>query len=231
MSAVARLLAALAAAMGIVLASTPSASAEVVRTCSLVPPATVTIEAPYTKISARLDDDCLRNDAFRADWEMIHRYWGPVRDVFGDGLRFSFDYSTTGSLRFFDTERLGTYDLGPVSAQDTSFRHLQQNRPSMVVRLGSRLSLTSSRSGSYVTLNAAARRYSPSHQRFTYWQSKPVALQYRTSSGAWKTFKTVTTNAQGVSTHRFTVSSKRSYRAVTADQTNSWGRVSNTVAR
>lgn len=229
MTAVASRLAALAVAVGMIVVFAPAASADEARTCSIVAPATVTIEAPYTKISARIDDDCVRNDFYTADWEMVHQYWGPATDVFGDGLYFSFFYATVDSLRFFDTARLGTYDLDPLNAQ--GLYNLDQNRPTMVVRLGSRLSLTSSRSGSYVTLNAAARRYSPTYQRFTYWQSKPIALQYRTSTGAWKTFKTVTSSAKGVSTHRFKVSSKRSYRAVTADQTNSWGRVSNTVAR
>jgi hypothetical protein len=230
-SAVVHRLAALAVAVAVVVVSAPSSSADEVRTCSLVPPGKVTIEAPYTKISARLDDDCIREGVYRADWEMIHRYWGPNRDVFGRGLRFGFYYSTTAFMRFFDTERLGTYDLAPITAQDRLSRHLQQNRPTMVVRLGSRLSLTSSRSGSYVTLSAAARRYSPTYGRFAYWQNKSVALQYKTATGSWKTFKTVTTSSKGVSAHRFKVTSKRSYRAVTADQTNSWGRTSNTVAR
>ena len=230
MSAVARLLAALAAAAAMVVASAPAASADEQLTCSIIAPSAVSIEAPYTKISARLDEACVRNGAYTATWQVVHRYWGPATDL-GDRLYFNFHYATTGSLRFFDFEHLGTYDLEPYSAQGTYSYHLTQNRPKMVLRLGSRLSLTSSRSGTSVTLRAEARRYTPNREGFASWQSKPVALQYRTSSGAWKTFKTVTTNAQGVSTHRFTVSSKRSYRAVTADQTNSWGRVSNTVAR
>lgn len=229
MKTLARRLAAVAVAVGLVVSFAPSASADEALTCSIVAPATVAIEAPYTKISARVDAACVRNGFYTANWELVHRFWGPATDVFGDGLYFSFWYATTDSLRFYDTERMGTYDLDPRRAQ--GMYDLEQNRPTMVVRLGSRLSLTSSRSGSYVTLNAAARRYSPSYDRFASWQNKPIALQSRTSTGAWKTFKTVTSNAKGVSTHRYKVSSKRSYRAVTSDQTNSWGRVSNTVAR
>jgi hypothetical protein len=58
-----------------------------------------------------------------------------------------------------------------------------------------------------------------------------VALQYRTSTGSWKTFRTMTTGSTGALRYRFPVSSRRSYRAVAADQSDTWGSTSNLVGR
>lgn len=204
--------------------------------CSVSAPARVVIEARLTRVTARLGADCVRDRVYRAEWDNVHRYHGPYdRLVFKQTA--TGEVPLTASIVLGDYYPMGTWDLE--GAQASGFRPggqvvwhtVRQNDVPMEVRLGSRVSLTSSRSGNQVTLRAAARRYTPEYHRYAYWKGKSVALQYRTSTGSWKTFKTARTSSTGVLTHRFTVSGKRSYRAVTADQSNSWGSTSNLVAR
>jgi hypothetical protein len=229
MSRAARHLTVWVVSLGLLVGPATMASAAATGTCSVIVPSRVSVVSLRTEIRATLAKDCVANRVWTTEWNLRHQYWGKregVYDVayFGEGVR-----STT--MSFFDTHRLGTYDLRPYNSMSLEGTGLRQNTPTVVIRLGSRLALTSSRSGNTMTLNATATRYSPWVEHFVAWQGKKVALQYRTSAGSWKTFKTVKTSSRGSVTYRFGVLAKRSYRAVTADQTSSWGRTSNTVAR
>lgn len=230
------------ASAGLVCASSSSASALGepsnwdIGHCSASAPSRVVIEARLTRITARLGADCVRDGIYYAAWDHVHRYYGP-HDSFVFKESDTGEMPLTTSIVFGDSFPMGAWDLEGELANGrrpdgrTVWNAVRQKDVPMVVRLGSRLSLTSSRSGSQVTLRAEARRYTPEHHRFAYWKGKSVALQYKGSTGSWKTFKTVSTGSTGALTYRFRVSSKRSYRAVAADQSSTWGSTSNMVAR
>lgn len=224
MTSILRRSGALLISVGLLVGPLSATSAEAAGSCSISVPSKVSIESPYKKIKGTLGRNCGSSGVEYASWDVIHRYYGPNNI-------FIFDETTTDTIGFYDFEDMGTYDVEGSYAYDDNYDDVAQRDSTMVIRLGSRLNMTSSRSGSYVTLKAAARRYSPTYERFAYWKSKPVKVQYRTSSGSWKTLKTVKTNSKGAISVKLKASSTRTYRAVTADQTNSWGRTSNTVRR
>ncbi len=230
MTSILRRSGALLISVGLLVGPLSATSAEAAGTCTIVAPSRVTVVSLETTVTTRLGKDCTANGFVNAEWDLRHQYWYKREGSF-TGVWFPRPSVTTRSFDFYDTYRMGTYDLTPYSASTDTGRRLQQNKKTVVIRYGSRLGLTSSRSGSYVTLKAVATRYGPYVEHFIAWKSKPVAVQYRTSTGSWKTVKTVTSNSKGAISLKLKASSTRSYRAVTADQTNSWGRTSNTVRR
>lgn len=224
MNSILRRSGALLISVGLLVGPLSATSAEAAGTCSISVPSKVAIESPYKKITASLGSGCASNGVVDASWDLVHRYYG-IEDF------FIFGPNTSDSIGFYDFQRMGTYDVEGDYAYTYEYDDVAQRDSTMVIRFGSRLSMTSSRSGSYVTLKAAARRYSPTYERFAYWKNKSVKVQYRTAGGSWTTVKTVKTNSKGAISVKLKASSKRTYRAVTADQTNSWGRTSNTVRR
>jgi hypothetical protein len=194
--------------------------------CSVVLPSKLTVDAPYKRFTARLGSDCASSGKDYASWDVDHSYYGP-----DDILIFDTGQSTA-VWEFYDWDHLGTYYLRPSFAYDADSNQLPQNTLTTSVRLGSRLTLTTARTGQFVTLRSAATRFTPSADRFRPWVGNPMAL-YRRANGAtaWHYFRTVRTNKSGQISARFKQASALYYQARTADTSTTWGRVSLTKRR
>src|SRR4051794_33005240 len=151
--------------------------------CSVVVPTRLTVDSPYELFTGRLGSDCAASNEDWASWDIRHSYYGPSDSYFMDTGETSDDWG------FYDWEHLGTYYIEPSDAYGSEYDpdwgdynsvELTQNTLRVSVRLGSRLSLATSRSGKYVTVRSTATRYTPSAEGFRAWRSTPVVLSYRT---------------------------------------------------
>jgi hypothetical protein len=204
----------------------PPASAAVGGNCSVVVPTTVSITRPYTLMSAKLGSDCAASGMQYAWWQVRHSYYGP-----SDWLGFDSSHSaiTTG---FYDWERVGTYYVEPDWAVNTNSDDLMQNSRSYVVKWGSRIAVSTTRAGSYVTVNVAASYYSPVAQAFTPWGKDKVVIQYRTpGSSTWRYMTTKYTASNGKTSYRVYAPKSRYYRAGSYATSAVWGQSSAAVTR
>lgn len=189
-------------------------------------PSKVSVDSPYERIIGRLGSDCSDSGEDWASWDIRHSYYGPS-DL------FFFDTGETSNVwGFYDWDHLGKYYVEPGNAYDYDSNELSQNSRTVSVRLASRLALSTSRSGKYVTLKATARRYSPNADAFRAWKGKPVTLSYKKcSSCGWQILKTRTTNSDGKVSYKVYASKARYWRAQASDSSNTWGRTSATSRR
>ncbi|ROR90554.1 hypothetical protein [Nocardioides aurantiacus] len=192
-------------------------------TCSVQLPSKLTVDAPFKRFVGRLAPDCYESGTDYAAWDVEHDYYGP------DDI-FIFDSGETSSdWAFYDWGNLGSYTIRPSGAWDYDYNDVSQNTVTTSVRLGSRLSMTSSRSGRYVTLRATATRYKPSASGFRAWGGRPVSVYTRTSSTApWKYLRTRTTDKYGKIATRIDQRYVRDYQARLGNTAAVWGKTAST---
>ena len=184
-------------------------------------PSRLTVDSPYELFRGTLRIDCANSGMASAWWDIRHSYYGPSNSLDFDAGQ------TSATWDFYDWEHLGTYYVEPSMAYDDDYNDLSQNTQTTSVRLGSRLSLSSSRSGNYVTLRSTATRYAITPEAFRPWGGKSVALSYRTcSTCSWHHLASRTTNKYGKISYRFYAPKTSYYQARTAHASTVWGRTS-----
>lgn len=150
----------------------------------------------------------------------------------GLGRELSFRRVPTDSIDWYDWNPTGTYAIRRDGAWDYNWDDMTQNSTKMTVKLGSRMSASSARSGKYVTVKGTATRYSPSAERYRGWAGTKVTLRQKScSSCSWKTVKTVKTDRNGRVALKVNTRSKRYWQLSTKDSSNTWGRTSSTLKR
>lgn len=126
----------------------------------------------------------------------------------------------------YDSSALpGRYTWRAEGAYDNTFARVFQNEPVTDVRLGSGASVSTSRSGSYVTITTSSSRYAYSTSSWVRWGGVTGTIQYWGTSG-WTNLKYAYQNSNGYYTYRFYAPRARSYRVVFPDTSSIWGSVS-----
>lgn len=185
-------------------------------TCSILLPGKVRMKARSFLVNATLSAKCATLHTDYAVWEARH-------PVGGFAQTFTFDATNTDYWRIYDDEYTGIYTVSPKYAQTSSNEDIPQNTTRLIMRMDSRINLTATRSGSYVTLRTTSTRYSPSANRFRAWGGRRVVLTYRTcGTCAWKALKVRTTNRYGRTSYRFRASKVRQYRATAFGTSTTW---------
>lgn len=185
-------------------------------TCSILLPSKVRMKARSFLVTATLSAQCKTLHTTYAVWEARH-------PVGGFAQTFTFDHVRTDYWRIYDDEYTGLYTVRPKYSQNSSNQPVPQNTTRLTMRMDSRLNLTATRSGSYVTLRTVSTRYSASANRYKVWSGRTVVLAYRTcSTCVWKQLKVRTTNRRGVASYRFKASRVRQYRATAAGTSTTW---------
>ena len=203
-----------------------AAPASAYGTCSIVAPTRLTVDKPFKRFVGSLGDDCYEAGVDWASWDIRHAYYGP------DDMYFFDSGQATATWDFYDWDHLGTYYIEPDSAYTVDSDTLEQNSLVATVRLGSRATLSATRTGKYVTLRTKATRYTPSAEGFRAWRGRAVAFSYRTcATCSWKHLKTRTTGSTGRVQYRFFSPRAKYFRATTSDISTTWGRASGTVRR
>lgn len=136
-----------------------------------------------------------------------------------------------GAWRFRDSFPYGGYQVWPKAAAGLDGPAANSTR--MVIKVGSRLSLTAGpRQGDRVRLSGIASRYSSTADAYRRWASRPVAISYRDcSSCAWKFLGMDATNRYGGFDLTVVSTKTRYYRAKVGETGTSWGRTSKPVRR
>ncbi|WP_460600946.1 hypothetical protein [Flexivirga lutea] len=107
----------------------------------------------------------------------------------------------------------------------SDYTRLTQNTPTTTFRLGSRVSMSTSRYRGRVTLRVNATRWSPTAGRIVKYSGINGSIQYRTSSkAAWKTLKSFRTSKSGGYSLTYTSSKSRYYRTVLRGTGSVWRR-------
>ncbi|MEP7036327.1 MAG: hypothetical protein ABI934_12120 [Actinomycetota bacterium] len=216
----------LVALMGVLMVPTaPVASAVVGGSCSIVVSPTVAVDRPYKLISATLGSDCAASGASFDSWDVRHSYYGPSGS-------FIFDNTGSDTEAFYDWEHYGTYYVEPSLAFDSDYNDLTQNTVSYVVKSASRVGVSATRLGSYVTVSAWATYYSPAADGFRPWVRARAALQYRAcNTCAWTSLRAIYTGSTGKAAYRAYAPKARYYRAISTGTTMVWGKTSAVIVR
>ncbi|AKU17595.1 hypothetical protein VV02_19995 [Luteipulveratus mongoliensis] len=192
----------------------------VIGSCYLVVPATARVVQPYSPIAIRLTGGCAISDRPNAAWTV-----GPDDRAYDFAY---FDHARTGTWNLFVDTPLGkrTWKGNFAYTYDETAQYTQ-NAPVTTVKVGSWAGLSTSRSGSKVTINTRTVRYSTSYQQPIAWAGATGWIQFKAKGAStWKTIKNVTTNSSGTYAYSYTNSGTGDYRVVYAEAAYIWGATS-----
>lgn len=185
-------------------------------TCDVLVRSQVRVNAPVERVPARLAAGCAALDTVYATWNIEH-----ATDGFAEVLVY--EQTTTDTWSVYDDEPTGTYLVLPKGAHAADLDDVPQNTTRSVVRRDSRVDLSGSRSGSYVTLKARLTRYVPRADGFRAWRKRQVTVSYRTCPTCpWHRLSTRTTDRNGRTTYRFRAVKIREYRVRAAGTSRIW---------
>ena len=119
--------------------------------CSISVPSRVAVKAPFQRIPGKLASNCAASGADYAAWDIYHPRYGL-------SSLFIMDGTSSDNWDFYDFEHLGVYSVEPDAAWDADFNDLSQNFAKIDVRLNSKYTFSTSRSGNYVTLKSTVYR-------------------------------------------------------------------------
>lgn len=185
-------------------------------TCDVLVSSQVRVNAPVERIPARLAAGCAALDTVYATWNIEH-----ATDGFAEVLVY--EQTSTDTWTLYDDEPTGTYLVLPKGARAGDLDDVPQNSTRSVVRRDSRVALSGSRSGRYVTLEARLTRYVPGADGFRAWRKRAVTVSYRTCpTCAWQRLGARTTDRTGRTTYRFRAAKVRDYRVRAAGTSRVW---------
>lgn len=136
-------------------------------------------------------------------------------------------------------DTFGAYTFGPSKVMGGNYatgdyvQASDSTRGTLYIRRASKVNLSTSRSGSYVTLKGRVTRFSVGNMTGTWvgWQGAPLNVQYRTSSGSWVTTKTFTSGSLGYYQVKLSSKSSRTWRVTTGFNADTASSASNTSTR
>lgn len=213
------------AAISLVPTAVAVAPAQAAGSCSISVPSKVSVYSHYREITAKYSAGC-RTYGEWGWWSVVHPTQGPIQTfTYEDGI-------SSESVDWYDFLPTGTYKVRPEGAFDHDYDNLPQNSTTMTIKLASRTSASSTRSGRYVTVKGTAKRYSPGAGGYRPWSGAKASLQMKScSSCSWKYVKSGTTNGSGVVAMKAYASTSRYWRVVTSDTSSTWGRASSYTKR
>jgi hypothetical protein len=185
-------------------------------TCDVQVRSRVRVNASVERIPARLATGCAALDTVYATWNVEHE-----TDGFAEVLVY--EQTSTDTWTLYDDEPTGTYLVLPKGARAGDLDDVPQNSTRSIVRRDSRVALSGSRSGRYVTLKARLTRYDPRADGFRAWRKRAVTFSYRQCpTCAWHPLSTRSTDLNGRTTYRFRAAKVREYRVRAAGTARIW---------
>lgn len=210
------------------MAVAPAVPAQSAGTCTISVPSTVAINAPYQEYKVNFSGTCTWRAGSSGAWKAVHPTQG-LQDFYLYDR--SSTYPRTQYAGVYDFEALGKRAVRPAGAYDGNFNSLTQNTTAMTVKLGSRNKLTTSRSGSYVTLRSKVTRYSVNAEAHRAWSGATVKFYSKNADGSWTLRKTASSNTYGNTSTRLWAPKATTWKAVTSATSTTWGRTSATSLR
>jgi hypothetical protein len=209
----------IAAAATIALGTNTNAQAAT-PTCILTVPSTVSVTSPMQKVYTHFTGCPVGQ---YAEW-MAQPPTSPAAGIGANTTWCNYFFVTSSAIR------QGLLHLGTVTFAGTLYSpqgatHLTSSA-TMSVRLGTKATVTATRSGHYVTLKATPSVYSTTTDRMIASSAKGT-LQYYSPSHVWTTLKATT----GATSYAVYASAARSYRFTVATTATAWGSTSATTIR
>ena len=184
--------AAVAGVAGVVAAVLPAGgTASAAGTCSVLGPTKVVLDRPEIAVPYRLAGDCTVAGAVYASWDVVHPSDGPV-----GGLTFDGGASATWELSHWMGP--APYAVRPWSALDVDSVLVVQNSAVTTVKLGSRLTATTTRADGRLTFAASALVWSPTTTSWVRRAGVNVSVMHRApGSDTWTWVKAAASGATG----------------------------------
>lgn len=180
--------AATAALLGLASSTSGAAAAG---SCSIVAPTKVVMDQSYEPVPLRLASNCLSSGTAYASWDIYH----PSEGFTGIAI---FDGNFTDTWDLYDWDGAARYQVRPSAAYDDNFDDVTQNTAYITVKLGARLTATTSRSNGQLRFNAYARTYSPNASDWYKRAGAKVSLFYKApGSSTWSWVKSANTDSAG----------------------------------
>jgi hypothetical protein len=149
------------------------------------------MDSAYEEVVLRLASNCTSADREWAAWEIVH----PSTGYAGGAI---FDTNTVDYWDLYDSEGPARYAVRPDGAFNSNFDDLTQNTAYITVKLGSRLTATTTRANGLLTFSAYARTYSPNLSGWYKRAGAKVALFHQApGSSSWSYVKSATTSSSG----------------------------------
>jgi hypothetical protein len=229
-----RMLAAASVLVGAVLVPTSpiahaasSATDRTAATCSMKPPARLSLAAAQTVVNVPLGADCpssVQHARWYIDWSN-----GILQDVDcwdGEPCRLSLSTRTTPAQQV-------TFRPDPYGAQDASGNQVATLLPAYsAVRFASSASVNAGRKGTRTAFIATVWWFSPKTNTYVRWAGRKVLLQYQEiGTSTWKGLAYVTTNASGQASYTYYPGRTRRYRLYVPGTTSVWDFYTPTISR
>jgi hypothetical protein len=208
----------------------PAKAAET--SCGMTMPSTVRVAAEHTKFNLQLTKYCLDAHVVKAYWVGYMGITPQLVDSTGTEYGGSSDHTFPRWVWDVDNyyQKLGTETWWPDDnfwshAQDANGNFISQRKFTTTFKVGESASLSSSRSGSYVTLKTYSAYFSQYYAKFVPWRHVTGMIQYYGAHG-WTNLKYAYQDANGHYTYKVHSTAKRSYRLTLPTTSTAWGTAS-----
>jgi hypothetical protein len=215
-----------AVALAAVVAIPSSASAAV--QCGLIVPSKVVINAAEVDTHMSLTDGCYSNQADHANWDYVHPGSGYVVD--NDFAATDLAKSQYWTWTWPDFAPMGKWESRPTGAAQADGDPLTQNTGVTLVKYGSKIAATVTRTSTKLSWAATATQWSGRSHKNVTRPGVTVGLFHQTSSTAgWTYVKSATTSSTGKATISVSYPKSGNYRLVIAETPTVWAAYSSTI--
>ena len=203
-------------------------SAEAAVQCGIVMPTKVVINAPRVSTPMTLTSGCYTNEADHANWDVWHpgTGFGYTNNFTAEDLALGPDWSWPWD----DFEPMGKWTTEATGAATADGTPLTQNDAVTLVKYGSKLTASVTRTSTKLTWVATATQWSGKSHKNVVRPGVTVGLFHQTSStAAWTYVKSATTSSTGKATLSVTSPKVGNYRLVIAETPTVWAAYSTTI--
>ncbi len=214
-------------ATGQIAHAAPTAADRTTATCSMKPPARMSLAAAQSVVNVPLAGDCpanVQHARWYIDWSN-----GIQQDVDcwdGQPCRVALNTRTTPAQAV-------TFRPDPYGAQDASGNRVATLLPAYsAVRFASSASVNAGRKGTRTAFITTVWWFSPKTNTYLRWASRKVLLQYQEiGTSTWKGLAYITTNASGQASYTYYPGRTRRYRLYVPATTSVWDFYTPTISR
>ncbi|GAB2675635.1 hypothetical protein [Kribbella swartbergensis] len=212
---------------GSVAHAAPAGADGTAATCSMKPPARISLAAAQTLVSIPLGSDC-PSTVQHARW-YINWSNGIQQDLDcwdGEPCRLSLSTRTTPAQQV-------TFEPDPYGATDASgARVATLIQAYSAVRFASSASVNAGRKGTRTAFITTVWWFSPTTNTFVRWGGRRVLLQYQEiGTSTWKGLAYLTTNASGQASYTYYPGRTRRYRLYVPASTSVWDFYTPSISR
>jgi hypothetical protein len=182
-------------------------------------------------VTATLTNPAVLGSYGDASWSMKPN----ANTAYGPGWYFWNGHFTDSVQYYPGSDPVGVWHAYPSEAEDTNWNALAQNTATFYIKLGSRLSVASSRSGRYVSISGHASYYRTdldygTRGAWVNWTGQRVAIQVLAGT-RWVEVAARVTDKNGNISAKISSPSIRSWRIQDAGNWAGWGATSVTIRR